>query len=68
MRNKQERDGKVAQVKGKAKKAVATVTGDKDLKAEGQVDEAVGRVQEVVGKTRRKAGEALHQTARAVKH
>ena len=67
MWNKNERDGKVDQAKGKVKQAVGTLTGDKNLKAEGQVDETVGKVEAAVGRTRRKAGDAITRVGNAVK-
>ena len=45
MWNKNERDGKIDPAKGKVKQAVGDLTHDDDLKAEGQVDEAVGKVE-----------------------
>jgi uncharacterized protein YjbJ (UPF0337 family) len=67
MLNKDERDGKIGQAKGRVKQAVGDLTGDKDLKAEGQVDEAGGKVQETVGQFRRKAGKAIEKIGRTVK-
>jgi len=67
MWNKNERDGKVDQAKGKVKQAVGTLTGDNNLKAEGQVDETVGKVEAAVGRTRRKAGDAITRVGNAVK-
>jgi len=43
MWNKNERDGKIDQAKGKVRQAVATLKKDDDLKAEGRADEARGR-------------------------
>ena len=54
MWNKNERDGKIDQAKGRVKQAVGDLTADEDLKAEGQVDEAGGKVEEAVGKVQRK--------------
>jgi uncharacterized protein YjbJ (UPF0337 family) len=67
MWNKNERKGAVDQAKGKIKQTVGTVTGDKDLKAEGQVDETLGKVQAAVGRTKRKAGDAITRVGKAVK-
>ena len=67
MWNKNERQGKIDQAKGKVKQAVAAVTGDDRLKAEGQIDEAVGNVEDAVGRTHRKFGNAIERTAKAVK-
>jgi uncharacterized protein YjbJ (UPF0337 family) len=67
MWNRNERDGKVDQAKGKVKQAVGTLTGDDDLKAEGQVDETVGKVEAAVGRISRKAGDAIARVGNAVK-
>jgi uncharacterized protein YjbJ (UPF0337 family) len=67
MWNKNERDGKVHQAKGKVKQAVGALTGDKNLQAEGEVDETVGKVEAAVGRTSRKAGDAITRVGNAVK-
>lgn len=67
MWNKNERDGKVDQVKGRVKQAVGDLTNDKNLKAEGQRDEASGKVQEAVGEIRHKAHDAIKEVRSAVK-
>ena len=41
--NKNERDGKIGQAKGRVKQAVGDLTSDKDLEAEGRVDEAAAK-------------------------
>jgi uncharacterized protein YjbJ (UPF0337 family) len=66
MWNKNERNGKVDQAKGKIKKGVGTLTGNDDLKAEGQVDETVGNVEAAVGRTLRKTGDAVARLRKAV--
>ena len=68
MLNKNERHGKVDQVKGQIKQAVGTVTGNERLKAEGQADEAIGKVEETVGRVTRKTGDAIEQAVKADKH
>ena len=68
MWNKNERNGHVDQAKGKVKQAVGTLTGDDDLKAEGQVDETVGKVETAVGQTSRNIGDAIKAIGDAVKH
>ncbi len=67
MWNKNERGGKVDQAKGKVKQAVGTLTGDDDLKAEGQVDETVAKVEAAVGRISRKAGDAIMRAGKAIK-
>ena len=41
-------DKDMDQAKGKIKQAVGDLTGDKDLKAEGKVDETAGKIKEVL--------------------
>lgn len=67
MWNKNEREGKLDEVKGKAKQAIADATGDPNLKAEGQDDEASGKVQGAIGTAQRKVGEAIEDVGKAVK-
>ncbi len=67
MWNKNERKGTVDQTKGKVKQAIGTLTGDDDLKAEGQLDETVGKVEAAVGRTSRKTGDAITRVGNAVK-
>ncbi len=67
MWNKNERKGTVDQTKGKVKQAIGTLTGDDDLKAEGQLDETVGKVEAAVGRTSRKTGDANTRVGNAVK-
>ena len=62
--------GKTEQVKGQAKEAVGSLTGNKDLEAEGKADRQAGeakekvghakdKVEEVVEKVEHKAGEVI---------
>jgi len=67
MWNKNERDGKVDQAKGRAKQAVGDLTGDEKMKAEGEIDEAEGKVEEAVGKVQRKTVAAVEKIRDAVK-
>ena len=67
MWNKNEVDGKIDQAKGKAKQAVAKVTNDENLRAEGEADEVAGKVQATVGRGTRKVGEAIEDVKKAVK-
>jgi len=65
--------GKTEQVKGQAKEAVGSLTGDKDLQAEGKADRQAGeakekvghakdKVEEVIEKVEHKAGEVIDKT------
>ena len=67
MWNENERKGTVDQTKGKVKQAIGTLTGNDDLKAEGQLDETVGKVEVAVGRTSRKTGDAIKRVGNAVK-
>jgi uncharacterized protein YjbJ (UPF0337 family) len=46
---KEQVTGKVDELKGKAKQAVAGVTGNSDLQAEGVIDEGKGKVKQAYG-------------------
>lgn len=67
MWNKNERDGKIDQAKGRAKQAIGDLTGNKTMKAEGRMDEAGGKVEEAVGQLKRKAAETIEKIGEAVK-
>ena len=67
MWNKNERDGKADQVKGKVKQALGNLSGNTALKAEGKRDEAAGKAEEAVGEVRHKAGDAIAALGTAVK-
>ena len=53
--------GKTDQIKGQAKEAVGDLTGNKDLKAEGNADRQAGEVKEKVGKVEKKVDEAIEK-------
>lgn len=67
MWNKNERDGKVEEVKGKAKQAVGRATNDPNLVDEGRVDEAAGKTQATIGTATRKVGEAVENIGKTIK-
>ena len=67
MLNKNERDGKIDQVKGKVKQAVGDLTGNDKLKTEGKVDEIVGDAKTAVGGAQKKVGAAIASVGQAVK-
>jgi uncharacterized protein YjbJ (UPF0337 family) len=67
MWNKNERDGKIDQVKGKVKQAVGDLTGNDKLKAEGKVDETVGDAETAAGVAQKKVGAAIASVGQAVK-
>lgn len=53
MWNKDEVKGKAEQVKGIVKEKAGRVTGDKDLEADGTVDQVDGKLREGVGAAKR---------------
>jgi uncharacterized protein YjbJ (UPF0337 family) len=67
MLNKNERDGKVTEVKGKVKQAVGRATGNADLRNEGKADEVAGKTQAGIGKATRKVGEAIQNVGKRIK-
>jgi uncharacterized protein YjbJ (UPF0337 family) len=46
---------------GRVKKAVGELTDNKDLKREGEIDEASGKVKDVTQKVADKAREVVHK-------
>jgi uncharacterized protein YjbJ (UPF0337 family) len=53
-------DGKSDEIKGRVKEAAGALTGDKDLKREGQIDQAAGKAKQAVGKAIDKTKEAIN--------
>ena len=49
-------EGVLHQAKGKIKKAIGDLTGDKSLKSEGTAEHAAGKVQEKVGDIKKVVG------------
>jgi uncharacterized protein YjbJ (UPF0337 family) len=65
--------GKIEQVKGRGKEAIGSLTGNKDLQAEGKADRQAGEAKEKLGqakdrveklteKVEHKAGEMIDRT------
>lgn len=50
--------GKAENFKGKIKEGVGKITGDRDLEAEGQVDQAEGTIRDKTGKAIRNVKDA----------
>jgi len=65
--NRDEREGKTENLKGRAKEATGALLGDEELQKEGADQRAAGELQEDVGKLRRKAGEALEELGEKIK-
>lgn len=66
--NKDEVEGKWEQVKGTVKDKVGEVTGDRDLEAEGEAQDAAGETQETWGKFKRGVSEAVDSVGDAIKN
>lgn len=64
--NKDEAQGKWEQVKGTIKDKVGEVTGDRDLEAEGEVQNAEGETQETWGKFKRGVSDAVDSVGEAI--
>ena len=64
--NNDEMEGKWEQVKGTVKDKVGEVTGDRDLEAEGEVQNAEGETQETWGKFKRGVGETIDAVGDAI--
>ncbi len=54
-------DGAMDNAKGRAKQAAGDLTGDRDLKREGKVDEATGSVKDKIGDAADKVKDALRR-------
>jgi uncharacterized protein YjbJ (UPF0337 family) len=52
-------DNDLDQAKGRVKQAAGDLTGDKDLKQEGKIDEATGKVKEVVDSAKDKVEDVV---------
>ena len=65
--NRDETEGKMDQVKGRAKQAWGDVTDNERLHDEGVADEAGGEVQEGFGRARRKVGETIEDIGEDLK-
>lgn len=66
--NSDEAKGKWEQVKGTVKDKVGEITGNRDLEAEGEVQNAEGETQETWGKLKRGVGETIDAVGDAVKN
>ena len=66
--NSDEMEGKYNQAKGSIKEGLGRLTGDEDMRAEGQADKLKGDVQEGWGGAKRKVGDVLEDAGDAIKH
>jgi uncharacterized protein YjbJ (UPF0337 family) len=68
MWNKNEREGKIDQVKGKVKQAAGDLMGNDKLRTEGKVEQAVGKAKEAVRAAQKTVGGAVEHAGKAMKH
>ncbi|MGI8642130.1 MAG: CsbD family protein [Pyrinomonadaceae bacterium] len=66
--NKDEVEGKYKQAKGWVKDKAGEATGDRDLEAEGEVQNAEGKSQETWGKVKHGVGDVVDAVGDAVKN
>jgi uncharacterized protein YjbJ (UPF0337 family) len=57
--NKDQKDGTVENIKGRAKEAVGVVRGDKDQESEGAKERVKGAIQKAVGDLKHGAAKKL---------
>lgn len=65
--NRNEFEGKTQNVKGRAKEALGTLTGNKNLESEGAKERANGAAQQRIGKATREVGEAIEDLGKKIK-
>jgi uncharacterized protein YjbJ (UPF0337 family) len=66
--NRDEAEGKWEQVKGTVKEKVGETTGDRDLEAEGDLQNAGGEPQETWGKFKRGVSDTIDSVGDAIKN
>ncbi|HYO64381.1 MAG TPA: CsbD family protein [Pyrinomonadaceae bacterium] len=65
--NSDEVEGKVDQVKGRAKEEIGDITNDDRMRGEGRAEHAGGELQEGFGTARRKVGETIEDIGDAIR-
>jgi len=66
--NRDEREGKQQNVKGRVKEATGVITGNEELEQEGRRERSEGEARETVGRARRELGEAIEDLGKKVGH
>jgi uncharacterized protein YjbJ (UPF0337 family) len=64
--NKEEREGKAENLKGRVKEAAGALTDNPELEKEGADERAVGQAREDLASARRKAGEAIEDLGKKI--
>ena len=67
MKNEDEREGTLRDVKGRVKEAAGILTGNERLEDEGAGDRQAGRTEETLGRARRKLGEVVEDLGEKLK-
>lgn len=67
MRNRDELQGRLERMKGRARQAAGDLTDNERMRERGEVEELGGAVREGAGKVRRKAGEAVQKLGKKIK-
>ena len=65
--NKEEREGKVQNLKGRFKEAAGVIADDPELEKEGAEERDLGKAREDLASARRKVGEAIEELGKKVK-
>ncbi len=65
--NRDERDGKKENLKGRVKEAAGALINDEKLREEGSAQRERGELQEDVGTLKRKAGEVIEDLGKKLK-
>ncbi len=66
--NRDEVEGKIESLKGKAKQQIGRLTEDPVLEDEGVQDETAGETQAAIGSARRKVGEVIEDVGKKIGH
>jgi len=64
--NRDEREGKIENLKGRAKEAAGVLADNPELEKEGAEERAVGEAREKLAEARRKAGEAIEELGKKI--
>jgi uncharacterized protein YjbJ (UPF0337 family) len=64
--NRDERNGKVENLKGRVKEAAGVLADDPKLEQEGANQRSVGEAREKLAEARRKAGEAIEELGKKI--
>jgi uncharacterized protein YjbJ (UPF0337 family) len=66
--NRDEAEGKLENLKGRAKEAAGVLADDPELEEEGADERDMGKAREDLAAARRKAGEAIEDLGKKIQH